>query len=76
MNISDDEVESMDLENKRQEDLSKQFALLGNDCRTLLTEFYYYQKSLDEISKKMNYTYDFIKVKKFRCMKELKKNML
>lgn len=75
INISDGDIDTMDLENQRQEDLAKQFALLGVECRTLLTEYYYLQKSLDIIAKMMNYTYDFIKVKKFRCMKELKLKM-
>ena len=67
--LMDSECETMELENERQEKLAKQFEVLGVECKTLLTEYYYFNKSLDEISKKMNYTYDFIKVKKFRCMK-------
>ncbi|MBK8451332.1 MAG: sigma-70 family RNA polymerase sigma factor [Saprospiraceae bacterium] len=74
--LMDSECETMELENERQEKLAKQFEVLGVECKTLLTEYYYFNKSLDEISKKMNYPYDFIKVKKFRCMKELKNKMI
>lgn len=74
--IPDDDSEIMNLENERQHNLYKHFALLGEDCQKLLTWYYYYQKPLDEIAANMNYTYDFIKVKKFRCMKELKSKLI
>jgi RNA polymerase sigma factor (sigma-70 family) len=76
INIPEEDLDTMALENERQEKLYKEFALLGEDCKKLLTGFYYNHKSLEELSKLMNYTYDFIKVKKFRCMKELKSKLI
>lgn len=49
--LMDSECETMELENERQEKLAKQFEVLGVECKTLLTEYYYFNKSLDEISK-------------------------
>ena len=76
INIKEEDADTLALENERQEQLYKQFELLGEDCKKLLTGYYYYQKPLEEIAKMMNYTYDFIKVKKFRCMKELRSKLL
>ncbi len=76
MDIADGDTDTLQLENERQESLYKHFELLGEDCKKLLTWFYYYQRPLNEIATEMNYTYDFIKVKKFRCMKELKSKMM
>lgn len=50
--LMDSECETMELENERQAKLAKQFEVLGVECKTLLTEYYYFNKSLDEISKK------------------------
>lgn len=76
ISVPEEDADTMALENERQEKLYKQFELLGEDCKKLLTGFYYYQKSLDELARLMNYTYDFIKVKKFRCMKELRSKLI
>lgn len=76
INIQVEDADAMSLENERQEKLYKQFEFLGEDCKKLLTGFYYYHKSLEELAKMMNYTYDFIKVKKFRCMKELRSKLI
>jgi RNA polymerase sigma factor (sigma-70 family) len=76
MNVPEEDLETMVLENERQEKLYRHFENLGEDCKKLLTGFYYSHQSLDELSKIMNYTYDFIKVKKFRCMKELRNKLI
>ena len=75
INVPEEDVDAMALENERQEKLYTEFGLLGEDCKKLLTGYYYYHKSLEELAKMMNYTYDFMKVKKFRCMKELRSKL-
>jgi len=56
--------------------LQKNFALLGEQCKKLLTLFYYEEKKLNEIMSLMNYeNKDVVKSQKYRCLKQLK-NML
>ncbi len=43
------------------------------DCEKILEAYYYKKVKLKDIAKEMGYTYDFIKVKKKRCLDMLKR---
>jgi len=45
------------------------------DCRKILTAFYFKKQSMKEIAAMMDYTNQFIRVKKVRCMDALKKKV-
>jgi RNA polymerase sigma factor (sigma-70 family) len=45
---------------------------LTDECQKILRLFYFSRFSLDEIAKKMNYTYEFAKQKKSRCLNKLR----
>lgn len=53
--------------------VAKAMSKLGENCQKLIKAFYYESASLAEIASLLDYTADFVKVKKHRCMKELKK---
>lgn len=74
-------IEESDLEAKYEiEEKHKHIAkILKNfkeDCRRLLTSFYFKKMSLKEIADDMDYSNSFVKVKKKRCMDSLKKKVL
>ncbi len=48
------------------------FHLMKEDCRELLTQYYFNKSALGEIAKRMGWSDDFVKVKKRRCMDALK----
>lgn len=49
---------------------------LGDPCKTLLMDFYFKRKSLEEISVDLNYkNSNTAKTKKFKCIKRLRKLM-
>jgi RNA polymerase sigma factor (sigma-70 family) len=48
---------------------------IGEDCRKLLLAFYYEGKSHEEIAEMMGYTKGFTRVKKYRCIEEIRKRM-
>jgi len=53
--------------------LQNNFKKLGEQCRKVLTAFYYDEKKLDEIIIELNYTNkDVLKSQKSRCLKQLK----
>jgi RNA polymerase sigma factor (sigma-70 family) len=53
--------------------LQKGFRLLGNQCKKILTLFYYNGFTLDEITEKLEYTKkDVLKSQKSRCISKLK----
>lgn len=46
---------------------------MGDPCKTLLMQFYYFKKSMTEIAKMLDYTSaDHAKSQKYKCMKRLK----
>lgn len=71
MEIADEEPKE-DLFNDRHQLVSKVFAEISEECRTLLLGFYYKKKKLGELALEMNLTANFIKVKKHRCMTSLR----
>ncbi len=71
--IQEDEVaEKQEVEQKHQliADILRDFK---DDCKQLLTSFYFKKLPLKEIAESMGYTYSFARVKKSRCMDALKK---
>jgi RNA polymerase sigma factor (sigma-70 family) len=53
--------------------LRKQFSQLGEQCKKVLTLFYYEEKKLDEIQEILGYTNkDVLKSQKSRCLKQLR----
>lgn len=58
--------------NDRHKLVSKVFGEISEDCKSLLLGFYYQKKKLSDIAKEMDWTANFIKVKKHRCMASLK----
>ena len=48
------------------------FHQMKEDCRELLTQYYFNKSALGEIAKRMGWSDDFVKVKKRRCMDALK----
>ncbi len=45
---------------------------LDNSCKEILIKFYYEEQKLKEMAKQMDLSYDFIRIKKGRCLKKLK----
>lgn len=70
--IGDDILEKETLEKKH---LIAAAAMddMDEKCKQLLLAYYYKNESLGTIAKKMEYTADFVKIKKGRCMKKLRK---
>ncbi|WP_445748102.1 RNA polymerase sigma factor [Polaribacter sp.] len=60
-----------------QKKLQIAFKNLGNRCKEILTLFYFYNYSLDDIKKDLNYdSKDVVKSQKHRCLKSLKDKMV
>ena len=49
---------------------------LGKDCKEVLIAFYVHKSSLQEIAEELNFSYDYAKLKRFRCIAELRKKYL
>jgi len=71
-------IQEDEMEEKRE--IEQKHQLIANilrdfkdDCKQLLTSFYFKKLSLKEIAEIMGYTYSFARVKKSRCMEALKK---
>ncbi len=67
-----DEVDSMEEQHDRIQELERQFGKLGESCKKLLTLFYYQKASLKEIAQEMDITEKTAKNTKYRCMKSLR----
>lgn len=52
--------------------VNKAFQSIKEDCRKLLMGYYFKKISLKDLAVTLDYTYQFIKVKKNRCMGKLK----
>lgn len=60
-----------------QKKLQKAFHSLGDRCKEILTLFYFYNYSLEDIKEQLNYSArDVVKSQKHRCLKTLKGKML
>ena len=61
---------------KKYELVKKAIDQIGSDCKRLLMDYYHGKIKLKEIAKEMNYTSNFAKQKKRRCLKEVKEKVL
>lgn len=52
------------------------FKVLGDSCKNLLTQFYFYKKSLREIAEELNLDEASARNKKYRCMQKLREMLL
>ena len=50
--------------------------MISEDCQKLLTEYYFDKKQLKQIGEEMGYSDGFVRVKKVRCITELRKKLL
>ncbi|HRN57108.1 MAG TPA: sigma-70 family RNA polymerase sigma factor [Agriterribacter sp.] len=64
--------ESNDIDSERIMLIKKNFKKLGNNCRDLLSKFYYRKQSLKEIASVLNITEATAKNQKYRCMERLR----
>lgn len=71
--LSIEEFEKSNMKEERIELILGKLEQLGDECKTLLKAFYFERKKQSEIAQDLNYTNQFIRVKKSRCMGELKK---
>jgi RNA polymerase sigma factor (sigma-70 family) len=61
------------------EDMQKIMGLmdqLGKDCKEVLIAFYVHKNSLQEIADELEFTYDYAKLKRFRCIADLRNKYL
>ena len=49
---------------------------LGKDCKEVLISFYVHKTSLQEIADELSFSYDYIKLKRFRCIAQLRSKFL
>lgn len=54
----------------------KIFKTIGDDCQKVLDGFYFRKLSMREIAEDMGYAYDYARLKKNRCLNELRKRVL
>ena len=70
--------EEEDLDEKEREDqkqltLNKCIIEMGDPCKSLLTQFYYFKKSLIDLMEMFNYnSTDTVKTQKYKCLKRLR----
>ncbi len=72
-----DEIEDLELEDKKYNLSEKAFKSLGEKCQELLLLFYYYKKSMQEIAKKLDFSNEKVaKNQKYKCLEKAKANYL
>lgn len=71
-----DGIEEKKIIEGKHELISEILQQLKGDCKQLLMSFYFKKMPLKEIAKIMEYSDGFVKVKKKRCMDNLKKKVL
>lgn len=73
--IQEDELEEKQEKEKQLDIVAEILKDFKEDCRKVLTAFYFKKQSMKEIAAAMDYTNQFIRVKKVRCMDALKKKV-
>lgn len=73
--IQEDELEEKQEKEKQLDMVAEILKDFKEDCRKVLTAFYFKKQSMKEIAAAMDYTNQFIRVKKVRCMDALKKKV-
>ena len=56
--------------------LARVFRKIGEDCQKILDAFYFKKMSMQEIADMMGYTYEYVRVKKNRCMNDYKQKIM
>jgi len=56
--------------------ISKALSQISDKCKVILEGFYYYEKNLKELAAELEISYDFIRIKKRRCMNSVKEIIL
>lgn len=74
--VDDDEIGYKKEKEAKYQQIAKALKSIKEDCRRLLTDFYFRKISLKEIATLMGYTSSFVKVKKNRCMQQLKSKII
>ena len=67
-----DEIDEMEQQHEQINQLEAQFKKLGDNCRKLLTLFYYQKTSLKIIAEQLDITEKTAKNNKYRCMQKLR----
>ncbi len=70
--ITPEEIEAKRIEESKYQWVQQAMEKIKEDCKELLLSYYFKKMPLKEIAGKMDITYQFIKVKKNRCMNYLK----
>jgi len=70
--IEEEDVDLKNIEESQYQMLESSMSELNEDCRKLLTAYYYKNEKLKEIALEMEYTESFVRIKKLRCMNALK----
>ena len=73
--VHEDEIEVKQEKEEKHEAVAHGMKAIKEDCRELLLNFYFKKIDLGRIAEQMGYTYQFVKVKKNRCMEALKKKV-
>ncbi len=72
MLLADDELSPHQLKEAQFKTMNHSLELLGEPCKTLLTDFYIHNLSMQEITQKMGYTNsDNAKNQKYKCLQRL-----
>lgn len=74
--IQEDDREINREKEKKYELIRKAIDQLGEDCKKLLMDYYHGKIKLKDIAEEMEYTSDYAKQKKKRCMNSLKKEVI
>jgi RNA polymerase sigma factor (sigma-70 family) len=73
--VQEDNLEEKQVDEEKHQAVARGMKAIKEDCQQLLMNFYFKKISLSNIADQMGYTYQFIKVKKNRCMEALKKKV-
>ena len=73
--VEENEVEAREEKERKYKSVTAALDLIKEDCKKLLLDFYFKKMDLGSIAEEMGYTYQFIKVKKNRCMNALKEKV-
>ncbi|MEM7103280.1 MAG: sigma-70 family RNA polymerase sigma factor [Bacteroidota bacterium] len=66
---------SAEATNEKMQQTMAAFDQLGNECKVLLTKFYYGKQSLNEIAQELKMEPASVRNKKYRCMQRLRKQV-
>lgn len=67
-----DEVEEIDEEEANSTRVIQLLDQLGKNCKDILLAFYAYKMKLEDIAEEQGATYSYIKLKRHRCMEQLR----